>query len=358
MRILIVDTCYPVFLATHYGAYPGLDERPYDEQWRALMDTFFGTADAYSHYLHALGHEAHEVVVNADPLQRAWARQHGLRSGRGRWLRRSRPSPDVLLAQIEEFRPDVVYVQNLGVLSTEILRRIRGMTELLAGQLGSDPPREQLCEFELLCTSFPHLVPRLREQGQDVEYFRIGFDPRVLEHLEVNRTRGAVLVGTLVRNQWKHANALVERAARRAPIEIWGYGADEWSSDSPFRTRWRGEAWGLDMYRILGSARIAVNRHGDIAEEYANNMRLFETTGVGTLLLTDDKRNLPDLFRVGEELVTYRDEDDLVDKITYYLRDESEREEIAAAGQRRTLAEHTYAHRMRELADILARRLD
>ena len=28
------------------------------------MDTFFGTADAYSHYLDELGHVAHEVVVD------------------------------------------------------------------------------------------------------------------------------------------------------------------------------------------------------------------------------------------------------------------------------------------------------
>ena len=33
------------------------------------------------------------------------------------------------------------------------------------------------------------------------------------------------------------------------------------------------------MYRVLARTRVAVNRHGDIAEGYANNMRLFEATG-------------------------------------------------------------------------------
>jgi spore maturation protein CgeB len=36
---------------------------------------------------------------------------------------------------------------------------------------------------------------------------------------------------------------------------------------------------------------------------------------------------------------------------------DEEREEIARAGQRRTLTEHTYYHRMQELVDIVQRYL-
>ena len=78
MRVLIVDTYYPAFLKSHYSRSPELDAEPYAEQWRALMGTFFGVGDAYSHNLAALGHEAHEVVVNCAQLQSAWAREHGL----------------------------------------------------------------------------------------------------------------------------------------------------------------------------------------------------------------------------------------------------------------------------------------
>ena len=82
MRIFIVDTHYPAFLESHYADRPGLADAPYDIQWRALMDRFFGTSDSYSHFLGELGHEAHEVVVNCEQLQRAWAREHGVRPKR------------------------------------------------------------------------------------------------------------------------------------------------------------------------------------------------------------------------------------------------------------------------------------
>ena len=83
-----MDTCYPAFLAAHYSRHEGLAERAYAEQWRALMDTFFGTADSYSHYLGELGHAAHEVVVDCVPLQTAWAREPAHPERQGRFLAR------------------------------------------------------------------------------------------------------------------------------------------------------------------------------------------------------------------------------------------------------------------------------
>jgi spore maturation protein CgeB len=350
MRILIVDTMYPGFLAEHYGRAPELAGEPYGVQWRALMDRFFGTADSYSHFLGGLGHAAHELVVNCEPLQRRWAEEHGVRTAR-RWSR-----PDLVLVQADEFRPDVVYVQDVAAPTDRTLARL-GRGRLLVGQIATVPPApERLRRFDLLLTSFPHFVERFRALGVRSEYFRIGFDPRVLDRLgPTPPSEGAVFVGSLDRRLalWRHGNPVLEEAARRVRIDFWGRGSEDWPAGSPLRTNYRGEAWGLDMLRVLASARIALNRHGDVAEGYANNMRLYEATGVGTLLMTDGGRNLSELFEPGREVVTYSGADDLVAKIRHYLEHEEERAAIARAGRQRTLREHTYAERMRELAAIL-----
>jgi spore maturation protein CgeB len=86
-------------------------------------------------------------------------------------------------------------------------------------------------------------------------------------------------------------------------------------------------------------------------------MRLYEATGVGALLVTEDYENLPELFEAGREVVTYSDADDPVEKVRYYLDHDDERRRIAAAGQARTLAEHTCAKRIEELAPMLEARL-
>jgi spore maturation protein CgeB len=354
MRVLIVDTCYPAFLASHYGSNPGLERRSYEEQWRALMDTFFGTADSYSHHLRELGHEAHEVVVNAEPLQRAWAREHGVSRRLSDRLRR-KAGTELVLAQADWFQPDVVYVQHLSFLPPETLDALAARSRLLAGQIASEAPgAEHLRRFGLIITSFPHFVPMLRELGISAEYQRLAFDPRVLDRLgPVPPAHDAAFVGNLGRAQHARGNDLLERAAERAPIEFWGYNLDGARPTSPLARRYHGEAWGLEMFRVLAESRISVNRHIDVAGDNANNMRLYEATGVGSLLLTDAKENLGDLFDVGREVVSYRDENELVEAVEHYLAHEDERTAIAGAGQRRTLREHSYAVRMQELSRIL-----
>jgi len=348
VRILIVDTCYPAFLASHYQATPELARSPYETQWRSLMGTFFGTADAYSHYLRELGHDSHEVVVNCEPLQQAWAREHGLDGA---------SCEDVLLAQVEDFRPDVIYLQNLHVLTDTMMAALRRSNALVAGQIASAaPPDQRLRMFDLLLTSFPHYVERFERAGVAAEYFRIGFDPRVLEQIsDISSEHDVVFVGALNGIRHRRGNRPIAYAARKLTLDVWGYDLRGRTPWSPLRARYRGEAWGIDMFRILASSRIVLNRHITDARQYANNMRLYEATGVGSLLVTDAKENLADLFEPDSEVVTYRSGHELVAQVRRYQADEDARREIAAAGQARTLRDHTYAVRMSELAEILER---
>jgi len=349
VRVLILDTCYGAFLESHYGSKPGLAAGSYHEQWQALMNTHFGTADAYSHNLAKVGVSAHELVVDAHHLQQAWALEHGA----------ALEGDALVLEQVRRFQPDVVYLQNLNVLDDATLAALRGDGRLLAGQIASAAPdAERLRRFDLLLTSFPHFVERFRALGVDSEYFRIGFDSRILDDLDdTPPSRELVFVGALNRLRHRRGNSTFNRAARRLPIEFWGYDLRGWPPWSRIRRGYRGEAWGIDMYRLLRNARISLNRHIGEAEGHANNMRLYEATGVGSLLLTDEGSNLSDLFEPGREVVTYAGVDDLVEKARHYLNHEEERTAIAAAGQARTLRDHTYEMRMRELAEILRSRL-
>ena len=78
---------------------------------------------------------------------------------------------------------------------------------------------------------------------------------------------------------------------------------------------------------------------------------------MGALLLTEDKDNLSELFEPGSEIETYQDRDEAVEKINALLRDHERLDRIAAAGNARTLREHTFKLRMREILDILNRQI-
>jgi spore maturation protein CgeB len=113
----------------------------------------------------------------------------------------------------------------------------------------------------------------------------------------------------------------------------------------------------MDMYRALARSRITLNRHINVAENNANNMRLYEATGVGAMLLTDRKDNLHELFEIGKEVVAYSSKEEAAELVRYYLEHPGEAAQVAKAGQARTLREHTYAQRMQELVPILKRHL-
>jgi spore maturation protein CgeB len=375
VRVIVVDTYYPAFLAAHYAAQPGLEGEPYDKQLRSLLAQSFGTSDAYSRNLRAVGCDAAEIVANCEPLQRAWAAERGFAGSLVRRLRRLFPGRlegraalrEIALAQIAEFDPDVVYLQDLWLFSTGELERLHADGRLVVGQIASAPPPDRrLRAFDLLTTSFPHYVERFRALGVDAEYFPIAFDEIVLDRLRERglsgdpageRPYGLTFVGGLDPCLHSRGVRLLERLASELELEVWGYGADGLSPRSPLRRWYRGQAWGLDMYEVLASSRITLNRHIEAAEGHANNMRLYEATGVGALLATDDGANLDDLFNPGREVVSYNAATDLIEALRRYAADDEARREVAAAGQQRTLRQHTYSKRIAELAAMLEGRL-
>ncbi|MBF0625887.1 MAG: glycosyltransferase [Magnetococcales bacterium] len=80
--------------------------------------------------------------------------------------------------------------------------------------------------------------------------------------------------------------------------------------------------------------------------------RIFNVLRAGGLLLADRQPPLLELFRDGEELVTYDSREEMVDKIRHFLDHPEEARRIARAGQARVRAGHGFHNRVGE---ILAR---
>ncbi len=109
------------------------------------------------------------------------------------------------------------------------------------------------------------------------------------------------------------------------------------------------------MARTYSASRLVFNRsiRNDV------NMRVFEALACGSLLMTNDlaDNGQDELFQDGVHLATYRDGDELLDKIHFYLRREDLRERLAAAGRSEALSRHTYRHRMQWILESVAVRL-
>ena len=113
------------------------------------------------------------------------------------------------------------------------------------------------------------------------------------------------------------------------------------------------QVFGSEMLRVLASSKITFHRRADLVDGCAGAMRLFEATGMGSLLLTDEDSDIDSVFEPGIEVVTYSSFQECVDKINYYLEHESERERIALKGQERTFNDHSLNARYTFVAEQL-----
>ena len=248
----------------------------------------------------------------------------------------------------------------MSEIRSDLLWQIRTQARLLVGQIASPLPEgEDFGIYDLMMSSLPNLVAHFRKLGVPAELNRMAFEPRVLETLArpVTPDIPVSFVGNLSPAHGARVR-LIEHLCEALDIGIWGGGADSLPAESPIQACHRGAAWGRDMYSVLARSRITVNSHIDMAEDHANNMRLYEATGSGTLLLTDWKSDLVEIFEPGREVAVYRSPEECVERIYYYLNHEEERAAIARAGQQRTLREHTYRRRMEELSSLVARYLE
>jgi len=369
MRFLIVDTDYPPFLDWLYGQHVNLRRKSYEDQMKVRVETFFAFGGAYAINLTKLGYQANQIFFNNEHMQAAWARQHGLtinrrwqfrlRRGVVPWLSRSN-EPDwlyeVLTAQIKYYKPDVL-INNAMRLSSTYFQQIKPYLRLLVGTHGAPLPEERdWGVYDLVLSVVDNFVNYFRRQGLNSELLRLAFEPAVLEKINGSeRSFPVSFVGQLssahnARREW------LEDVCQRIPVQVWGF-PNAFRDGSPIASRYQGAAWGVEMYRILGSSLLTLNNHIDVAGAYAGNLRLFEATGVGTLLVTDWKKNLHEMFATGEEVVAYRSADECAEIVQYYLEHDEKRAAIARAGQQRTLRDHTYYHRAQELVAILQKRL-
>jgi len=106
---------------------------------------------------------------------------------------------------------------------------------------------------------------------------------------------------------------------------------------------------GDDMVKSINEYKIHFNRN--ISNDI--NYRTFETTGCGTLLLTNYTPNLERLFKINEEIIVYDNLYDLDDKIQFLLNNEEYRKKIEYNGLLKSKNHHTYDNRSKTLLDII-----
>ena len=347
-KCVFLNVYYDSFMKDHYQRNGGLADKSYKEQLDSIQGTMFGDSDFYSHNLKKVkGWDAVDIITNCETLQRTWAMENGVQY---------KSSAQLLIEQLYSEAPEVVYTQGLWVINENIANTIRPIVKVIAGQVGSRLDNFEAPQFDVIFTCIQPYVEQFRNVGVDSYHLNLAFDPRALR-LPLNGNGGKYsisFVGSLSGNH-KKRRQLIQYLCRELDVVCFGFGYEGMESD--VLRHYQGEAWGPKMFSILRRSYITINCAIDFHLPLVGNMRMYEATECGALLFNDMGVNLTDLFNPATEIIAYEDPEDCLVKIKYYLGHRDEGERIAQTGQERTMRDHTYKNRMKQVAGILEEKL-
>lgn len=363
MKIIFFSTYYQAYLNSLYRKNPGLESKPYDVQMKALINGYFGYWGSFVNSFTKLGFDARLIIPNCKPLQQIWAKENNIKFDESNW------QFSIPIEQVKKCKPDIFYTSSMFEYFGWFIDEIKKHSKIVFGWVSCQiPAGAKMNKLDLVLSSLPYFVDNFRREGINSEFLSAAFDPNILQILgpAPDRDIDFSFIGNLTRAHSTRIK-LVKTLIEQTPLQVYGTGVKTIPDDRSFfkrlfkpsiyQQRFMGEKWGLDMYQTLQRSKITFNSHIDISNGYIGNMRMFEATGIGTLLLTDGKKAPLKIFN-DDEVAYYDSVDEAIEKFRYYSDHPVEREPIAKKGQARTLSEYNPDNVCKKLYDYILKYMD
>jgi glycosyltransferase involved in cell wall biosynthesis len=357
VKFLQLFPFYGEYIADFHRRFPDTAGLPYAEQKRRLVADGYSIVHMFSRYLAPQGFETDIVFTEFESAQRQWLKEQG------RQLRD--PSDwrhEIAALQVNAYRPDVLYVTEPVGYDARFLARLTHRPRLIMGwKAATIPPQTDWRGFDLILSNFAQTFERGPSLGvRRVEFFTPGFPTNLRDELpDEGKFLDVSFIGSISSEHLTRTRYLSELAKSQLTRE------NDFSLGYYLRTAEphlvpvgvamhnRGGCWGSDMFRVLKGSRIALNIGVDHAKGETGNMRMIETGGLGTFLLTEYQDNIRKYFEPGVEAETFASQAELEEKIRFYLDHPDEREAIAARGRARCQREFSMDRAVVRLAELI-----
>lgn len=375
MKVLMLWKYYPPYLTYFYDKNPAVIKLPFEEHREKILDDHFGWPCDLSRYMNQQGIPTEFIIANAENLQKKWAEENKFISYSEKGWEK-----EIAMEQIKYLQPDVLWIPSIFDYFGDFVKSALPYCKKAITWVGS-PFIEKIdvSGFSVLLTESPNTFRSIQKQFEQVIVTKPFFNSEILEKIgHIEKKYDMTFVGGITPNHSKRAELLAYLIKNGIDLKVFGYYEQPrsgWQSallqaaghilkrrdvrsgldvlkHSFVQTDYQrnveiiksvhqGPIFGLDMYRTLAESRITLNVHIDVAGTHAGNIRMFEATGVGTCLLTEHSENINEIFKPGEEVLTYKSKEDLLQIVREMLTQNEKVEQIAKAGQKKTLQSHT-----------------
>jgi len=386
MKIMMVWTFYPRIIENFYPVGGEVEKLDYSCHRKAFLKDSYSWPVALAKHMEAKGHEIEFVVQNDELLQKKWAKEHGCSFSKDNWMQ------DIVLHQIKGFRPDWLIIPNPNKDVFRYIYEGKCFYKKLAFYIGHDiSNKELILSADVLITINSEYVLNIYPDLKNVYEVNAAFDPSILDRLGViNKQYDVVFAGSLSEAHGERVEVLVELLRHGIDLRIYAslptvglrfrigrflramkqktallcffcavkellMGSLYEKKINALKGKCSPPVFDLDYFNALASAKVCLNIHIGLSGEISGNIRMYEVTGLGSCLMTDAKRNIGNLFKVGEEIKIFKTTEDLILQLNSsdFWNDV---DAVSARGQQRTLKDYSihkmYARVMQALRSV------
>jgi len=276
-----------------------------------------------------------------------------------------------VISAIKELNPDLtIIIKGLGITG-ETIKKIKEFHKkpvvgwifdvTLGGTYVKDvaPYVEFIKELDTFYTMDNSAVPELKELGVNAKWLTEGYFLPAHKEQVINsvqrRNYGADIVflgsvGSIHTNRTSMLKRIYDEGFN---LKIYG-NVEFPEGEEP---EWVKECHSgfsaiNDMHSLCCvSSKIVLGIDGWPDRSKAWSARMYRTMAPNGFYLTTHTKDIEEHFKLGEHLDTYKDEDELIEKIIYWLSNDEEREKVAKAGQELILNEYGFEHRLQNMVD-------
>jgi spore maturation protein CgeB len=262
-----------------------------------------------------------------------------------------------------EWRPSTVLVIKGGPITPGFIRRVRAKLDTLFLNFFPDNPLwmipfECIEAYDLFFTKERYALRALEAVGiRNLHYLPLYCVPEFHHPVTLSadeRRRFGTPISLV--GSWYPFRERLLASLERHPIKIWGSGWRQVESAGVRAMVGGGPVWGRAKLAVYAGSTLSLNPHHPMNDIVGVNTRTFELAASGACQVVDLKDELAALFTPGEEVVAYRDHDELQRQLDYYLAHPDEARAIADNAHRRALKEHTLRHRVEEMLFVAEQR--
>tara|TARA_B100000989_G_C19531852_1_gene470472 strand:+ start:3991 stop:5139 length:1149 start_codon:yes stop_codon:yes gene_type:complete len=370
------------------SAYPSFIKKLQNNNLRnlnynSLIDLYFkenySVSNNITNELSKLNYECKEVISNFDLSQKLWLKEFG----------NKRSKDNIIIQQIKFYKPDIVYLGNSELANKEMIDLIRQQDFIkLILSFHCAPFNKKIfrnlknVDGIVTCTE-GYYIKCINEISKNVLLMQHAFPKKIIKD-NIKKNINLSFIGSIFLEKNLHYDRvdIIYSLMRKFNNKFIAINFSNKFFLSYFFALFksiykfsifkdfsfffkilyiysfaRKPIFGKDMYNVLSKTKILINTHiGDT--EFAGNMRLFEGTGLGCLVITDKKKGLEKLFNIGDEIDIFLNKEDLIQKCGKYLSDEKLLNKISINGYKKTYNFHNYENRINLLNNFIKKLLN